>query len=44
LRFEIQREKRTTYFKENQSLGWLCLENDILSRRLINLSKRQCPR
>jgi hypothetical protein len=21
LRFEIQREKRTTYFKQNQSLG-----------------------
>jgi hypothetical protein len=34
---EIQREKRTTYFKENQSMGELCLKNDILCCRALTL-------
>jgi len=35
LAFEIQRKKRITHFNENQSMGWLCLKNDMLCRRVL---------
>ena len=37
LTFEIQREKRTTHFKEYQSMGGLSLKIDILCRRSLAL-------